>query len=94
MASSPVRAEGGVGTRGPAVTADGLRPWQRLAAPRPPFTNLCLRLRYPALDRESVDICGKVLAAREDGGAGLLTIALTSVEPADEAVVDGLIGPA
>lgn len=66
----------------------------RLAAPLPPFTNLRLRLRYPGLDRESADIYGKVLAAREEGGAGFLTIALTSVEPADEAVLKGLIAQA
>ena len=94
MASSPASAEGGVDTTGTAVSADRLRPWQRLGAPLPPFTNLRLRLRYPALDRESADIYGKVLAARQDGGACLLRIALTSVEPADEAVLKGLIGQA
>ena len=40
----------------------------------------------------AADLHGKVLTASEDGGAWSLRIALTSVEPADEAVLKGLIG--
>ncbi|MBI2525784.1 MAG: HAMP domain-containing protein [Candidatus Rokubacteria bacterium] len=66
----------------------------RLATALAPLTNVRLRLRYPALERDSADLYGKVLTAREEGGACVLTIALTSIESADEAVLEGLIGQA
>jgi hypothetical protein len=53
-----------------------------------PMTNLRLRLHYPALARDSADLYGKVLAAREEGGAWVATVGLTSVDAADEQVLE------
>ena len=74
-----------------------LRPRQidaRLAARLPPLTNIRLRLAYPEPRLESGDLYGKVLTSSEEGGAWIVRIALTSMEPADEAVLKGLIGQA
>jgi len=53
-----------------------------------PMTNLRLRLHYPALARDSADLYGKVLAAREEGGSWVATVALTSVDAGDEQVLE------
>jgi class 3 adenylate cyclase len=56
-----------------------------------PMTNLRLRLYYPALARDSADFYGKVLAAREEGGSWVATVALTSLDAADEQVLEALL---
>jgi class 3 adenylate cyclase len=59
-----------------------------LETPLAPLTNVRLRLTWPALDRVSGDVWGKVTSA----AAGRTTIHLTAVDPADAAVLDGLGG--
>jgi class 3 adenylate cyclase len=63
----------------------------RLATPFAPQTNLRLRLRYPALERESGDLYGKVLGVREEDGRAIVRITLTSLETADQRVLDALV---
>src|SRR6059036_1527872 len=55
-------------------------------APLTPLTNVRLRLTWPDLDRVSGDVWGKVTSAT----AGRVRIHLTSVDPADAAVLEGL----
>src|SRR3989442_1527402 len=55
-------------------------------APLAPLTNVRLRLTWPDLDRVSGDVWGKVTSAT----AGHVRIHLTSVDPADAAVLEGL----
>jgi class 3 adenylate cyclase len=52
-----------------------------------PLTNLRLRLNYPGLGYDSGDLYGKVIAAA-DGEALLTRIRLTSVDPADQKVLE------
>jgi len=54
--------------------------------PLPPLTNVRLRLTWPELGRVSGDLWGKVTT--ESGGR--LRIHVTSVDPADAAVLDGM----
>jgi class 3 adenylate cyclase len=63
----------------------------RLDAPIAPLTNLRLRLHYPALAQESSDLYGKVLAANEEGGAWIIRIGLTSVDAADQQILEGFL---
>ncbi len=65
----------------------------RLPAPPPPqLTNLLIRLQYPALGHASGDLYGKVVG--EDAGAGgrVTKVRLTSVDPADQQVLETLLG--
>jgi len=62
----------------------------RLDAPLAPLTNVRLRLRYPALDQESGEIYGKVLAAEDAREPALVRIGITSVDTADQQVLDTL----
>jgi len=54
--------------------------------PLPPLTNVRLRLTWPELGRVSGDLWGKVTT--ESGGR--VAIHLTSIDPADAAVLDGM----
>jgi class 3 adenylate cyclase len=66
----------------------------RLEAALAPLTNVRLRLRYPEPDRESADLYGKVRAAgRPEAGGQVVRIDLTSVDPADQAVLERLVQP-
>jgi class 3 adenylate cyclase len=56
--------------------------------PLPPLTNVRLRLTWPELGRVSGDLWGKVTT--ESGGR--VRIHVTSVDPADAAVLDGMGG--
>jgi len=57
--------------------------------PLPPLTNVRLRLTWPELGRVSGDLWGKVTT--ESGGA--VSIHLTSIDPADIVVLDGMGTP-
>jgi len=57
-----------------------------IQAPLAPLTNVRLRLTWPDLDRVSGDVWGKVTSAT----AGRVRIHLTSVDPADAAVLESL----
>src|SRR5262249_2344764 len=63
----------------------------RLDAPLQPLTNLRLRLRYPALNQDSADVYGKVLAAEEANGTPLARIGLTWVDAVDQQILNGLM---
>ncbi len=63
----------------------------RLDAPLAPLTNVRLRLRYPALDQESGEIYGKVLAAEDAREPALARIGITSVDTADQQVLETLL---
>ncbi|MBI3002971.1 MAG: HAMP domain-containing protein [candidate division NC10 bacterium] len=63
----------------------------RVEHPLAPLTNLRLRLRYPALAQDSGDLYGKVLDAREEAGAWVVRIGLTSVDGADQQVLESLL---
>ena len=52
----------------------------------PPLTNVRLRLTWPDLGRVSGDLWGKVTT----DAAGRARIHVTSVDPADAAVLDGM----
>jgi class 3 adenylate cyclase len=55
-----------------------------------PLTNVRLRLRFPALDQDSEDLYGKVVAS-EPAGDGIQTqIGLTSVTAADQRILESL----
>ena len=54
----------------------------------PPLTNVRLRLTWPALDRVSGDLWGKVTS----GSGGRARIHLTAVDPADGIVLDAMGG--
>jgi len=56
-----------------------------------PLANVRLRLHFPALAQRSEDLYGKVLAASEDGRAWVVRIALTSVDAADQRILEGLL---
>jgi class 3 adenylate cyclase len=56
-----------------------------------PMTEVRLRLRYPPLDRDSGDLYGKILAASEEAGAWIARVGLTSVDAADQEVLDSLL---
>jgi adenylate cyclase len=55
-----------------------------------PLANLRLRLHFPALDQDSEDVYGKVVAASEARGAWVTRIALTSVNAADQRILETL----
>jgi class 3 adenylate cyclase len=60
----------------------------RLAGPVSALANVRLRVSYPALGQESGDIYGKVLAV-DDGGRSA-RIGITSVDAADQQILDAL----
>ena len=60
----------------------------RLAAPLPPLTNVRLRLRYPELGHDSGDLYGKVMAQETRTDASVTVIRLTSVDAADQQVIE------
>ncbi len=76
---------------GEAVRLGHMRLAARLPTPLAPLTNVRLRLRYPALGQESGDVYGKVVASDGDPGAGLARIRITSVDPADQQILEGLV---
>ncbi len=53
------------------------------------LTNVRLRLNYPSLGYDSGDLYGKVLGDDERAGTRLTPIRLTSVEPVDQAMLEG-----
>jgi class 3 adenylate cyclase len=61
----------------------------RLDEPLAPLTNIRLRLNYPGLGYDSGDLYGKVLGDDERAGTRLTRIRLTSVEPVDQAILEG-----
>lgn len=81
---SPDAVEGTVVTLGPR------RLDARLATTLAPQTNVRLRLRYPSIEQDSAEVYGKVLAGREVDGAVVLRIGLTSVDSADQEILDAL----
>lgn len=75
-----------------AVTRIGLRRLEaRLDTRLEPLANVRLRLRFPALAQDSEDLYGKVVAASKDGDAWLVRIGLTSVNAADQQILEGLL---
>jgi adenylate cyclase len=58
------------------------------------LTNVRLRLTYPAPTGESGDVYGKVTGVVARGGLRLTQVHLTSVDPADQAVLARLVEPA
>ena len=65
-----------------------------LDAALPPLTNVKLRVTDPESARASGDLYGKVTGEIERAGARLTRIHLTSVDPADAALIDGLVAAA
>ena len=55
------------------------------------LTNVRLRLVYPALGQTSADLYGKVVASDPSGPTSLARIVLTSIEAADQQVLDSLL---
>jgi class 3 adenylate cyclase len=64
----------------------------RLERQLAPLTNVRLRLHYPLLSQDSGDLYGKVLASSEDAGAWIARIGLTSVDTADQQILETLLG--
>jgi adenylate cyclase len=80
---------------GRGVRLTGRRLAARLAVPLAPLANVRLRLRFPTLDQESGEIYGKVVSTGPADGEWLAWIAFTSVDGADQQVLEGLLrGPA
>ena len=61
----------------------------RMDEPLPPLTNIRLRLNYPGLGYDSGDLYAKVLGDDERTDTRLTRIWLTSVEPVDQAILEG-----
>ncbi len=76
---------------GTAVRLGRQRLEARLAVTLPPLTNVRLRLTYPTLGHDSRDVYGKVVAGDARNGHGLTAIRFTSVDPADERIIDRLV---
>jgi class 3 adenylate cyclase len=62
----------------------------RFPARLEPLTNLRLRLRFAALGQDSDDVYGKVVATREVDGGWAARVALTSVDAADQRILEAL----
>jgi class 3 adenylate cyclase len=60
----------------------------RLDSPLPPLTNVRLRMQYPGLGYDSGDLYGKVVREEQQDGERLTEIRLTSVDPADQRVLE------
>ncbi len=77
---------------GECVRLGAQRLTARLPVPLAPLTNVRLRLFYPALGQDSGDLYGKVLSADETAGVPApVRIGLTSVDGADQQILDALI---
>jgi class 3 adenylate cyclase len=76
---------------GEVVRVGSARLEARLDSPLAPLTNLRLRLHYPALAQDSADLYGKVLAANEQAGVWIVRIGLTSVDAADQEILNGFL---
>ena len=63
----------------------------RLDVTLPPLTNVRLRLTYPTLGHDSRDLYGKVVDPGEGNGHGVTAIRFTSVDPADERIIERLL---
>jgi adenylate cyclase len=63
----------------------------RLPAALAPLVNVRLRLAYPALGQTSADVYGKVVVAEAAGPEPLSRIVLTSIEAADQQVLEALL---
>ena len=63
-----------------------------LATSLPPLANLRLRVWFPGTERESEDIYAKVLAAAPVDGGHRARVQLTSVDPADRATIERILG--
>jgi hypothetical protein len=74
--------------RGTVVRLGRRRLEARLAGGLPPLTNVRLRLTYPLLGHDSRDLYGKVVAGADQE---LTSIRLTSVDPADERIIEGFL---
>jgi class 3 adenylate cyclase len=64
-----------------------------LAVPLPPFTNVRLRLSYRETGHDSGDLYGKVMAQETRMGRLLTIIRLTSVDAADQQMIEMLLAP-
>ncbi|HSE94339.1 MAG TPA: adenylate/guanylate cyclase domain-containing protein, partial [Methylomirabilota bacterium] len=83
------------GLAGRVVRLAARRLAARLPVPVAPLVNVRLRLRFPVLDQESGEIYGKVVAISPADDGWLAWIAFTSVDAADQRVLEGLLrGPA
>jgi adenylate cyclase len=58
----------------------------------PALANVRLRVRFPGAERESEDIYAKVLDSAPVDGAHRARVHLTSVDPADRATIERLLG--
>lgn len=76
---------------GEAVRLGARRLTARLAAPLPPLTNLRLRLHFASLGQDSGDLYGKVLAVDGAAGSHDVRIGLTSVDAADQQILEALV---
>ncbi len=65
----------------------------RLSMALTPLTNVKLRVTYPAPAHESGDLYGKVMAGDQDTDGSLTLIRLTSVDTADQNVIEMLLRP-
>ena len=63
----------------------------RLAADLAPLTNVKLRVSAPDLAQESGDLYGKIVEVSGDSAARLTNIRLTSVDPADQQLLEKLL---
>jgi len=63
-----------------------------LATSLPPLANLRLRVRFPGAEHESEDIYAKVLASAPMDGGQRARVHLTSVDPADRAAIERILG--
>jgi sigma-B regulation protein RsbU (phosphoserine phosphatase) len=75
---------------GEVVALEPRRLQARLARPLAVQTNLRLKLRYPSLGQDSADLYAKVLAVKEADGGPVHRLGLTSVDDADQAILDTL----
>jgi hypothetical protein len=57
-----------------------------------PLANVRLRVRFPGAERESEDIYAKVLDGAQVDGAHRVRVHLTSVDPADRAAIERIVG--
>ena len=65
----------------------------RLPGALPPLTNLRLRLSYPGLGHDSGDLYGKVVGVTGESATRVTSIRLTSVDPADQQLLEKLCLP-
>lgn len=63
----------------------------RVAANLPPLTNVKVRVGAPDLGQESGDLYGKVVGVTGDAAARITRIRLTSVDPADQQLLEKLL---